>query len=503
MVRSLAIVVVLSVACGGRSDDGSALEDSSSGTGHDSDTGGTTRSTSSASTTGASDSLDGGSSGESTGAETGGPQTCTDLPTFEDGKTPTHEIHVSVGGSNGADCGSEADPCATIGFAASMATPGTAVRVHAGTYPADSYIANLAGTAEAPIWIGGAPGEDRPLIDGGGQALHLSAVRYLIVHDLEVRNASNNGINCDDAGVYDDPDVTRWIVFRDLFIHDVGAGGNQDCLKLSGVDDFWVLDSEFATCGGGSSGSGIDHVGCHHGMIARNLFRDLQASGNAVQCKGGSEDIEIRWNVLRDPGARGVNMGGSTGFEFFRPSLSESRPNAEARDIRVVANLIVGGTASLAFVGCHDCLAAHNTIVDPENWILRILQETNTTDAHTFLPSGDSRFVNNLIWFSRAAISTHVNIGGGTAPETFEVATNLWYAHDDPGASNPSGDLPVQEMGSIHGEDPMLVDPANGDFRLEPGSPAAGAGTPQADTLGDLDGNCWAAAPSIGAYELP
>jgi len=65
------------------------------------------------------------------------------------------------------------------------------------------------------------------------------------------------------------------------------------------------------------SGSGIDHVGCHHGLLALNHLHDM--SGNAIQCKGGSEDLEIRWNHMVDAGQRAVNMGGSTGFEFFRP----------------------------------------------------------------------------------------------------------------------------------------------------------------------------------------
>ena len=119
----------------------------------------------------------------------------------------------------------------------------------------------------APIWIGGVPGSPRPVIAAGGQAFHLVRPRYLVVHDLEVRGASANGINTDDEAQYANADAARFVVFRNLFIHDVGTGGNQDCLKLSGLNDFWVLDSEFQRCGGAGSGSAIDHVGCHHPSI--------------------------------------------------------------------------------------------------------------------------------------------------------------------------------------------------------------------------------------------
>src|SRR5690606_22994992 len=210
--------------------------------------------------------------------------------------------------------------------------------------------------------------------------------------------------------------------------HDIGSGGNQDCLKLSGLDDYWVLDSQFARCGGGGSGSAIDHVGCHHGLIWSNEFMDLSEAGNAVQCKGGAADIEIRANLFVDAGQRAVNMGGSTGFEFFRPSLSANQPNAEARDIRVIANVFRGSVTPIAFVGCVDCLAANNVIDTPTKRVLRTLQETVSTNEYEFLPAGNSRFVNNIVYFD-GQVGVAVNVGGNTDADSFTFANNLWYRH--------------------------------------------------------------------------
>ncbi|MFP4343669.1 MAG: hypothetical protein ACLFU8_03145 [Anaerolineales bacterium] len=419
------------------------------------------------------------------------------VTTFEAGKEPTLEIHVATDGDDDSGDGSLGAPYRTIDRAVEEAVPGTAVRIHAGTYAEVVYVDGLAGTAEAPIWIGGAPGEARPIIEGGGEGLHLSRVRYLIVHDLEVRQTEHNGINCDDGGEYVDPEATRHVIFRDLYIHDVGGTGNQDCLKLSGVDDYYVLESEFARCGGGISGSGVDHVGCHGGLLVGNIFREM--SGNAVQCKGGSEDIEIRANWIDGGGQRAVNMGGSTGFTYFRPPLSTTEPNVEARDIRVVANVIRGSVAPLAFVGCVDCLAAHNTIVDPENWLLRILQETTSTGEHTFLECQNNAVINNLFYFDRSALSTYVNIGPDTLPETFIFANNLWYAHDDPAQSEPN--LPVAETDGIVGQNPQLVDPAGENYHLQTGSPATGAGQALPAVRYDFDGVRYRVVPSIGAFE--
>ncbi len=374
--------------------------------------------------------------------------------------------------------------------------------IHEGTYAGDAYIDNLAGTPAQPIWIGGAEGETRPVFDGGGQAFQLSRARYVIVHDLEVVNATGNGINVDDGGLYDDPEAARFLVFRNLSIHDIGGGGNQDCLKLSGINDYWVLDSEFARCGGGLSGSAIDHVGCHAGAIYGNRFSDLGEGGNAVQCKGGSQDIEIRANLFDDAGARAINLGGSTGFEFFRPPLSLDQPNTEARDIRVIANVFRGSPAPVAYVGCVECLVANNVFDTPTNWVLRILQETTSTMEYEFLPASNGRFINNIVYFD-GQVGVAVNIGPDTAADTFTFANNLWYRHDDPSASDPPGGLPVPEQSGLVGEDPLFVDAGGGDFHLDPSSPAAAAGSSLAELGGDYDGVCFGDPPSIGALELP
>jgi hypothetical protein len=421
------------------------------------------------------------------------PLRCDRLETFDRDLEPTAELHVATWGSDTAGNGSPGNPYATISRVVGEATPGTAVRVHEGTYGGGIYLADVTGTAANPIWIGGADGEARPRIEGGGEGLHLTRASYVVLHDLEVANALYNGINCDDGGDYGNPLATHHVVFRRLDIHDIGSGGNEDCLKLSGLDDYWVVLSEFARCGGGLSGSGVDHVGCHHGLVARNFFHELSA--NAVQSKGGSEDIEIRWNRFVESGQRSLNLGGSTGFEYFRPPLSDTAANAEARDIRVVANVFEGSEAAVAYVGCVGCVVANNTIVDPHNWILRILQETNSTATYEFEQCRDGEFLNNLVYFDLADLSTYVNIGSNTQPATFTFANNLWYAWDNPAQSEPT--LPATENGGIYGEDPAM----DADFRIGPASPAAGAGLPDVRVRGDLAGACYATQPSIGAFE--
>jgi hypothetical protein len=123
---------------------------------------------------------------------------------------------------------------------------------------------------------------------------------------------------------------------------------------------------------------------------------------------------------------------------FFRSPLSTSAPNFEAKDIRVIANLIEGGEAALAYAGCIDCLAANNTIVNPAPWLIRILQENTGGGVYTFLPTENGRFINNLMYFDSSALSSYVNVGSNTNANAFQFITNLWYAHEDPTQSSPT-----------------------------------------------------------------
>lgn len=419
---------------------------------------------------------------------------CDPIVTFADGIRPSVELHVAVGGDDRTADGSPERPFASIAAAAHAARPGAAIRVHSGRYQGGQWVENLRGSAGAPIWLGGAPGEEPPLIEGGGEGLHLVRPAYVVLHDLVVQDARHNGINCDDGGDYADPTAAHHLVFRGLAVHDIGGTGNEDCLKLSGVRDFLVVDSRFAACGGGGSGSGIDLVGCHRGAIVRNHFRDHSA--NAVQVKGGSSEIEIRRNWMERAGQRAVNMGGSTGAAYFRPPLSTGSPNAEARRVQLVANVIIGGLTPFAFVGCVDCLAAHNTIINPERWSLRILQETVSSADYVFEPCSRGRVLNNLFYFSRRQVATDVNIGPNTAPDTFTFRHNLWYAWDDPGRSQPV--LPVTEVGAVIGRDPKL----DVQYAIGPESPAFSAGLPGLGIRADFRGNCYRDPPSIGAYEV-
>lgn len=366
-----------------------------------------------------------------------------------------------------------------------QAKPGDTVLIYPAQYRGTFWIENLNGSAEAPITIRGTD-RNAVVFDGGSESMHFSDCSHLIVENFTVRGQTGNGMNCDDGGTFETP--THHVTFRGLAFGAMGATGNNDQLKLSGLDDFVVENCLFED--GAAGGSGVDMVGCHKGDFRNNTFRRL--GSNCIQAKGGTQFIRIERNTFIDGGERALNLGGSTGLAFFRPQDARF----EAADITVVANLFVRSVTPIAYVGSVRVSVTNNTIIHPERWVFRILQET--VDTTRFLPCGDNIFQNNLV-VTRSTLSRHINIGANTAPSTFTLRNNLWYNVDAPSSSRPQD---LTETRGIYGQDPLLRGYATGDYRPQASSPVKGAGISTGDTTADHDGNRFANPPSIGAYEV-
>lgn len=352
--------------------------------------------------------------------------------------------------------------------AVEQAKPGTRILIEAGEYPGGFYFVNLRGEPGKPIVLAAADPQSPPLFRGGGEGMHLVDPAYVELHHLAFLGASSNGLNIDDGGSYDTP--AHHMVLKGLRVAEVGPQGNRDGIKLSGVDDFRIEDCLIERWGDG--GQGIDMVGCHRGVIEGCTLRFEEGKGYGVQAKGGSSQILIRRCRFEHAGHRAVNLGGSTGLQFFRPPLKKGEEHAEARDITVEGCTFIGALAPIAFVGVDGAKVRFNTLYRPRRWALRILQETT---AEGFVPCRRGEFTDNIVVFrSDEWFEGGVNIGPHTAPQTFRFARNFWYCLDRPERSRPS--LPVEEQEGVYGKDPLLRDPERGDLRLRPESPARRAG---------------------------
>ena len=376
---------------------------------------------------------------------------------------------------------------ADLAAAAADARPGDTLYFLSGTHAGGAYAENLQGSASAPITImGDAAGGS--IIEGGTNAFQLSDPAHLRIMHLIFDGQTGNGVNIDDGGSFETP--ANNILIAQCTWRGIAATGNNDQLKLSGVDYFEIRDCRFSNASPG--GSMIDMVGCHYGVIAGNHFEN--GGSNAIQAKGGTHDILITRNAFFNGGQRAINIGGSTGLAYFRPQNADY----EATSIMVWANVFTGSVAPIAYVGAVRCAVVHNTMYMPEKWAVRILQEN--TDPR-FQQCGENLFRNNLIVLDSRAAAPTFNVGANTRPQTFALSHNLWYNVDDANWQGPN--TPVFDAQSIIGSDPLLAMPgiSGGDFTPGAGSPAIGAGFTMPEELPDFLGVPFNSPPSIGAIE--
>ena len=147
-----------------------------------------------------------------------------------------------------------------------MATSaGDTITIHQGVYPGNVSIVNLLGNADNWIYIISAPGE-KVIFQGSANAWQVTDAAYLVIKGIIFQQQTSNGLNIDDGGTYNTP--SHHIVFDSCVFQDINATGNNDLLKMSGIDFFEIKNSRFLN--GSSGGSGIDMVGCHEGIITGN-----------------------------------------------------------------------------------------------------------------------------------------------------------------------------------------------------------------------------------------
>jgi len=365
--------------------------------------------------------------------------------------------------------------------AALKATPGDTILIAPGTYTGQDFFLKLGGTGEAPVTIK-AETEGKTIFLGGCTAFQFTAPSYLILDGIVFTQQTCNGVNIDDGGKSQTP--AHHIVIQNCVWNGMNATGNNDELKLSGLQNFVIRKCRFMN--GSKGGSMIDMVGCHQGVIEENYFE--HGGSNCIQIKGGSSDIIIQRNRFTDGGERAINIGGSTGQPFFRPAGTKY----EASAITVCSNIFVGGIVPVAFVGSINCEVINNTIIRPQKWVVRILQENTAAGMEL---CSKNRFRNNLIVVT-SAVQIAINVGPKTVPESFDFSNNLWFSAET-GLRNDF-QVPGHETGRIVNADPLFADE---NYRLKSSSPAIGKGFAVHHPANDYFNKPFNTNRAIGAVE--
>lgn len=373
-----------------------------------------------------------------------------------------------------------------LSAAESLIIPGDTIIILNQTFTDGAQLLNnVNGTSTKPIVII-AETKHQPIFKGGSVAIHLKNCSFIELNGLVFEQQTANCVNIDDGGDYSSPATN--ITIRNCIFRDISNSGNHDFLKMSGVDNFLIENCTFTS---GTEGSGIDLVGCHNGFIQDCIIDNAGVHG--IQAKGGSRNITIQRNVLKNMSQRALNIGGSTGLKFFRPPLPDPIVDSfEAADINVYANIFIGNLVPIAFVGCIRVKVINNTFYKPKKWVIAILQETTTTG---FLTCSNNQFSNNIVYLERDLFE--INIGSNTDPNSFVFSNNLWY---NASSKTWTPNLPVVDPNQII-SNPLFLNDASHNFVLQPNSPAIGLGQKELGAISDFNHTIYSNPPSIGAFE--
>ncbi len=342
------------------------------------------------------------------------------------------------------------DSTAALTAKARRAPPGTRIVLTAPRYEAPCRITGVRGKPGAMVRIVAADPKRPPVFAGGDVALQLSDCRYVSVEHVVAEKARINNVQVGDRS---DHVVLRSVVSRDL-----AGRSNCDGIKMPDLTDFLVYGCTVADWGG--EGSAVDMVGCARGLFVNCRFtcpRPRGVTANCIQPKGGTFDVGVYRCRFDDASWRAVQFGGATGRRYFFRGNYER--GFEAYNVVAMGNVIRGGGAACAFVSCTRCTFAYNTIVDPTQYVCRILKEGGTK------PTADNTFRRNLIVHDR--LTQVLNHGPNVDLKSFRFAENYWYSRVGPSRSIPT--LPVVQKKPAGGEDPRL------DEDLRPAAEAAKA----------------------------
>jgi hypothetical protein len=381
-------------------------------------------------------------------------------------------------------------------------TPGECVNLASGTYPVPSTLIFAHGgdknTATGFVTYrsmtpGGAHLIAEPGIDDGGNGdVIMIWAPYLIFDGLEIdgNNGLANGSGIDGCANGGQPgNIADHFVALNNMIHDVGGSGLSSC---SADKIEWWNNVVYNT-----SSTNLYQVS------ALNIWQP-QATPDGVGDGTAYWGIRIGRNVVHDngegPSIPGNHTDGNgiiidtTLDSFACPTCG----NAYTGQILVIGNSSYNNGGG----GVHVFLSANATVAN--NTIYNSYTDAlNNGTARGECSDGGSTgitWLNNIcyavsgkgILAYNAPIATFpVNFGGAAQfPDSGTWAGNLTFG----GAPNntTSTDAPASSN-NLLGVDPMLTDPAHGNFKPLPGSPVIGAGVAVPHT-GEP------AHPDIGAY---
>ena len=428
----------------------------------------------------------------------------------------TGEVFVSTDGNDDNE-GTIGHPWKTISLAISRLGPGATLSIREGTYNINYLIRiSVSGTQDSVITIRAYPGETvtidadlanirrsstYPYEQG---AVQFDKSSWIVLKNIMVRNSHQGGINIVQSShisiincVTENtlcPGIAAWqgcsyinilgntvINANDMDMSwdpYTGSEAPHEAISMAGPHYFEVAWNHVYDC----QKEGIDcKETCAHGNVHHNYVHNLKRQGLYVDGWFGQlEDIEMHHNVVHNCEA-GIAVS------------SEDGPNS--RDIRIHHNLIFNNRATGLFFSRwgadnprENIEVYNNTFYrngygwsqdgDPDYWL--------TGGIYLFSVSlNDVSIRNNILSLNKPFEIGHSYEYKQGDFEEKNIVIEYNIINDINTVSNPfyMATWTKDSVYSVTGEnsvsgDPLFADPANGDFRLQTGSPVIDAGHP-------------------------
>jgi parallel beta-helix repeat protein len=358
-----------------------------------------------------------------------------------------------------------------------------------------------------------------------------------------VSAAKPGDVICVDNGVYHESvsfpksgDANAWITLRSLNRVDVHKGpplvkitpkAGATAIALRGqsyiqIEGFEISGGLWGIVSSGKLG--------HHLVITNNLVHDTEASG--IQLNNG-DYCTITKNVVHDCAKKWKGSG--SGISIYTPTALDHKPgfhNIIAQNICYSNSNPPGGTDGNGIIFDDSkhlqsdkkpytpaSLIENNLVYFNGGAGIQIYKSTNVTVRNNTaywnrqLPSkftwrgelsnqesDDVIWVNNIAWSNPAQAAHNSALLNTRGNKGVVWLNNLTY-NGMPGKAGANFNGAKLPTSNLFGRDPKLVEPSSSDFRLQPGSPAIGAGTAAHGVpMFDLQGNPRKDPVDIGAY---
>lgn len=175
-----------------------------------------------------------------------------------------------------------------------------------------------------------------------------------------------------------------------------------------------------------------------------------------------------------------------------------------AREIKIYANIIIGGRASWSIAQASDCEFTNNTCINPTNFVTRVLADDPSVPCTTNVIKNNIFYLTQTRYFNGSAGGSSSNIDYST--HTYQ--NNLFYYTAD-GSWTPNPTAGVYDTEEIAGTvfinnlsgNPLFANISADNYQLQSGSAAISNGASAVKPNVDYYGMLYKNPRSVGASE--